>query len=205
MKKLAAITVVLLVASLLLGGCARLRRWMYQGGDRDAWQQPARVIEVLAIGNGHRLADLGSGGGYFAFPLAEAAGPDGHVYAVDVDEELLALLMAEAEERGVRNIEPLLAAPDDPRLPEDGVDLLFTCNTYHHLPDRVAYFTRIRDRIRPGGRVAIIDYKPEGFLQKRHATPVETIRQEMELAGYSLVAEHGFLERQSFLVFRVAE
>jgi len=205
MKRLASLTVILVVASLLLGGCTRLRRWAYQGGDRDSWQQPARVIDALDIAEGTRLADVGSGGGYFTFLLAEAAGPDGHVYAIDVDASMQELLVAEADRRGVMNVETILAAPDDPRIPEDGVDLLFTCNTYHHLPDRVAYFAGLRDRIRPGGRVAIIDYKAEGFLQKRHATPADVVRGEMSEAGYALVAEHDFLERQSFLIFQVAE
>lgn len=205
MKRLASLTVALVVASLLLGGCARLSRWAYQRGDRDSWQQPARVVEVLDVSSGNRLADVGSGGGYFTFRLAEAVGPDGHVYAVDVDAGLHELLVAEAKSRGVTNVETILGAPDDPRLPEDGVDLLFLCNTYHHLPDRVAYFAGLRDRIRPGGRVAIIDYKAEGFFQKRHATPADVVRGEMSEAGYVLAAEHDFLERQSFLIFRVAE
>jgi ubiquinone/menaquinone biosynthesis C-methylase UbiE len=206
MKRLAALTTALLLVSLLSGvGCAKLKRWAYERGDRDDWQQPERVVEVLEVSTGSRLADVGSGGGYFVFRLAEAVGPDGHVYAVDVDAGLHELLEEEANRRGVTNIETILAAPDDPRLPEDGVDLLFTCNTYHHLPDRVAYFSGLRDRIRPGGRVAIIEYTPEGPAGKRHSTSADVIRGEMVEAGYEVVAEHDFLERQAFLIFRVSE
>ncbi|MDH3684626.1 MAG: class I SAM-dependent methyltransferase [Myxococcales bacterium] len=203
MKKSVSLVAALVIVSVLLGGCARFRRWSYESGNRDAWQQPARVIEVLEIPSGRRLADLGSGGGYFSFRLAEAVGPDGHVYAVDVDADLNELLAAEIEERGLTNLETILADPTDPRLPEDGVDLLFTCNTYHHLPDRVAYFRGLRDRIRPGGRVAIIDYRYEGFIQKRHATPAEVVRSEMAEAGYTLTREYDFLERQNFMIFQV--
>jgi len=205
MKRLASLIIAVVMVSLLLGGCARFRRWVYQGGDRDSWQQPARVIEMLEISSGTRLADLGSGGGYFAFLMAEAVGQDGYVYAIDVDADMHELLRAEASRRGVTNLETILAEPADPRLPEDGVDLLFTSNTYHHLSDRVAYFSGLRDRIRPGGRVAIIDYKYEGILQKRHATPVDTVRSEMALAGYTLIREYDFLERQNFLIFEVAQ
>ncbi|MGI9431239.1 MAG: methyltransferase domain-containing protein, partial [Myxococcota bacterium] len=87
MKKAVSLVAALVIVSVLLGGCARFRRWAYESGNRDAWQQPARVIEVLEIPSGRRLADVGSGGGYFSFRLAEAVGPDGHVYAVDVDAE----------------------------------------------------------------------------------------------------------------------
>ncbi len=107
----------------------------------------------------------------------------------------------DVEERGASNVEVVLAAYDDPRLPPTSVDLVFTSNTYHHIEGRVAYFTRVAEALSQRGRVAIIDYKPEGFFQKRHATPAETIRKEMESAGYSLAMDFGYLERQSFQVF----
>lgn len=203
MRRLESLTVALLVAALLLGGCAQVKKWAYERGDRDSWQQPARVIDALGVATGSRVADLGSGGGYFTFLLSTAVGPDGHVYAVDVAADMNELVAEEAKRRGVLNVETILARPDDPMLPEDGVDLLFSSNTYHHLGERVAYFARLRDRIRPGGRVAIIEFDPAAH--GRHATSPEVIRSEMRQAGYVLEVEHPFLERQSFQIFKVAE
>jgi arsenite methyltransferase len=193
---------LVIVVSLACVGCNRIKRWGYAGSDRDEWQQTERVIATLGVAPGARVADLGAGGGYFAFPLAEAVGPEGRVFAIDVDAGMVEYLRAESEKRGLAQLTAMQATEDDPRVPESGVDLLFTCNTYHHLHDRVAYFERLRGAILPGGVLAVIEYRPEGgFFHERHATGPEVIRRELEEAGWVLLVEHDFLERQSFLVF----
>ena len=192
----------LLVASL--SGCAAWKRIAYDGFfGRDGWQQPERVVEVLEIRPGARVADLGAGGGYFTFRLADAVGPDGRVYAVDVDRDMTDYLGERAREEGLDNVVVVLAQYDDPLLPEAGVDLIFTVNTYHHFKDRSAYFARAARALAPGGRVAVIDFRPEGLFQRLfpHSTSAEVIRTEMESAGYRLDAEYDFLEDQSFQVF----
>jgi ubiquinone/menaquinone biosynthesis C-methylase UbiE len=138
---------------------------------------------------------VGAGGGYFRFRRAAAVGPRGGVSAVDVARGMVEYLRDRAEREDRAQVVAVLAEPDDPNLPEP-VDLVFTCNTYHHLTDRVAYFRRVRDLLRPGGRVAVID-----FAEGRHATPRSAIEQELGAAGYRLVAAPDFLDRQSFLVF----
>jgi arsenite methyltransferase len=162
-------------------------------------------VTALAIEPGDTVADLGSGSGYFTLRLAEATGASGRVLAVDVDADMNELVTERAREAGVANVETVLAQPDDPKLPEGAVDLVFTCNTYHHLEERPAYFARLRRALAPGGRVAIVEYREQAFLLRRHATPPDVIRSEMETAGYRLVADHDFLERQSFLVFAPEE
>jgi ubiquinone/menaquinone biosynthesis C-methylase UbiE len=191
-----------LVAFLLLAGCTALKRCAYEGGNRDSWQKPEEVIQALALKPGDRVADLGSGSGYFTFRLARAVGPTGKVYAVDVDEGLNRDLAGRAKRDGYGNIEVILAEPGDPRLPESSVDLFFTSNTYHHLENRARYFTTLRSTLRPGGKVAIIDFNREGWIQSLgHYTPAEDIKREMNEAGYELEREHDFLTKQSFLVF----
>jgi ubiquinone/menaquinone biosynthesis C-methylase UbiE len=199
--RLLAVLVVLLVVTAV--GCAGLKRFAYSGFGRDRWQHPEQVIGSLGIQTGDRVADLGSGGGYFTFRLADAVGPDGKVYAVDVDPGMIRHLEERASKEGYSNVEVVLAQYDDPLLPEPGVDLIFTCNTYHHLEDRIAYFDRARQYLRPGGRVAIVEHRPGGWLQWifPHSTPSEVIRTEMEAAGYQFQNEHSFLPRQNFLVF----
>lgn len=133
----------------------------------------------------------------------EAVGPGGKVYAVDVDRDMTGLIAKRAADEQRSNIDVILAKPDDPLLPETGVDLVFTCNTYHHLEKRVAYFTKVREYLRPNGRVAIIDLDGRAWLEGllRHYTPRESIVREMEQAGYELQHDFDFLDRQSFLIF----
>jgi predicted methyltransferase len=188
--------------ALLVSGCGALKRCAYEGFARDAWQQPERVVADLALAPGARVADLGAGGGYFTFRLAHAVGPTGLVYAVDVDPDMVDFLAEAAEKEGLGNVRPVLAAADDPRVPER-VDLVFTSNTYHHLENRVAYFSALRERaLAPGGRVTIVEYRPE---VTSHATARETIEQEMTAAGFRLEKSFDYLERQHFLVFERAD
>ncbi len=201
-RALAALALLPLLLSL---GCGAIKRWAYAGGDRDRWQRPEEVIQLLGIKPGDHLADLGAGGGYFTYPLAEATGPDGIVYAIDVDPDMTRYLEEHSREIGADNVRVVLAASDDPSIPDASIDLLFTCNTYHHLKDRVTYFERAQRLLRPGGRVAIIEYEEEGGFQvlSPHATPKDVILWELTRAGYRLERDYGLLEKQTFLIFSI--
>ncbi len=205
MGRVSSRSVIWILSALLTTGCGPIRRFMYAGFDRDDWQQPDRVIESLRLEPGSKVADVGAGGGYFTFRLADAVGKDGRVYAVDVDEEMTTYLSERAAEEGASNVEVVLAPFDDPTIPAT-VDLIFTCNTYHHIESRTAYFQRTRQYLADGGLVAIVELKDEGWFQKlfAHNTPKEVIRSEMEAAGYLLANDYDFLERQSFLIFEAA-
>ncbi len=194
---------ILIALLLTLCGCGRIKRAVYEPADRGEWQQVERVISSLEIQPGQRVADLGAGGGYFTFHLAEAVGPEGKVYAVDIDSDMTRHLEQRASREGYANVEVILAEPGDPRLPKGTLDLLFTCNTYHHLEDPSAYFARVMSSLRPGGRVAIIDHKPEGWFQRifPHSSRAESVASEMETAGYRLLVEHDYLEKQNFQTF----
>lgn len=194
---------LLVAAALLTAGCTALKRYAYEGFGRDGWQQPEKVVQSLALKPGDRIADLGSGGGYFTFRFSQAVGPSGKVYAVDVDREMLEYVAGRAKDDGHLNIETVLARYEDPRLPESGVDLIFTSNVYHHIEGRVKYFANAAKYLRPGGRIAIVDFDGRHWTATfiGHYTPVEVIRKEMEEAGYRLERELDFLDRQSFLVF----
>ena len=199
------ITLVPLVLSLLLTtGCAEWAYRQMNDPERDAWQQPKAVVQALRITPGSHVADLGSGGGYFTWYLAEAVGSQGKVYAVDIEEVGLRMVREEAGRRGIGQVEIVRSTTTDARLSER-VDLVFTCNTYHHMQDRAAYFRALAEFLAPAGRVAIIDYKPAGFAWLfGHSTTDETVRREMESAGYQLVEAHEFLPKQHFQVFRPA-
>jgi arsenite methyltransferase len=191
------------LALVLLAGCTALKQCAYEGFGRDEWQQPETVIRSLGIGSGDHVADLGSGSGYFTFRLAKTVGPAGKVYAVDIDRGLNDALASRSQAEAIGNIEVILAKPDDPLLPPGAVDLIFTSNTYHHIENRARYFANARKYLRPGGRVAIIDFNSNDWLASLggHYTSGDTIKQEMLQAGYTVQEEFNFVERQSFIVF----
>lgn len=193
----------LALALLILASCAVIKQCAYEGIGRDQWQQPERVIQSLEIKPGARVVDLGSGGGYFTFRLAKAVGSSGKVYAVDIDRDMTDLVAKQAKKEPAGNVEVILGKPDDPLLPEAGVDLIFTVDTYHHFENRVNYFAKLRKVLRPNGRIAIIDFDRRAWFEGlwRHYTPSEFIKREMEAAGFSLQREFDFLDRQSFLIF----
>jgi ubiquinone/menaquinone biosynthesis C-methylase UbiE len=187
---------------LWLSGCAELAYRHMNDPSRDAWQKPKEVVEKLAIVPGSRVADLGAGGGYFTWYLAGAAGPEGTVYAVDIDETGLSIIKKEMHARGIRNVIPIHGEPDDAKLPRP-VDLVFSCDTYHHMKDRVDYFKSLARSLNANGRVAILDFHPHGFFSGilGHGTAAEEVRREMEAAGYRRIDDFDIVERQHFQVF----
>ena len=203
-RRLALAAAVLKIA-WQAGGCASCKRAAYEGVDRDEWQRPDAVIALLGIGPGDRVADLGAGGGYFTFRLAEAVGESGHVFAVDVDDDMVDYLAQQARERGAANVAVVRGEFEDPKLPDGEIDVLFTCNTYHHIADRTAYFRRVLVDLAPNGRVAIVELDGRGGWFARafgHYTSADTIAREMREAGYEQIAKHEILPRQSFQIFR---
>jgi ubiquinone/menaquinone biosynthesis C-methylase UbiE len=192
--------ILLMVAS---ASCTDIKKLAYEGLDRDEWQHPEEVIKALSIKPGDRIADLGAGSGYFTFRLADAVGPTGRVYAVDVDTDMNADLEKRVKDTGYQNIEVLLAQLNDPGLPDTGVNLIFSSNSYHHFENRATYFANVRKYLQLHGRLAIIDFNGEGWLQQiiGHYTSEETIQGELEEAGYILEQKLDFLPNQGFLIF----
>jgi len=171
---------------------------------RDAWQMPDRVIAALNLKPGQIAADIGAGTGYFSVRLARSSSAP-KVYAADIEPSMVEYLRGRAAKEGLKNVVAVQAAADTPNLPEP-VDLVLIVDTYHHIGDREVYFRKLTRSLRPGGRVAIIDFKsdlPEG-PPKEFRFPVEKFEGEMSRAGYRLSAQHDFLPRQNFLIFEVA-
>ena len=178
---------------------------------RASWQRPAKVIEALGIRKGQRVADVGAGEGYFTFLLADAVGSSGRVYAVEIDPYLADALERRAEGRDAANVDVVLGELDDPRLPDGGVDLVFLCNTYHHVERRTDYFDRLRADLRPGGRVAVIDMRSDLtgvarlFADADHWMRREDLLGEMEIAGYRHLRSFDVLPVQNFEIFTPAD
>jgi ubiquinone/menaquinone biosynthesis C-methylase UbiE len=168
---------------------------------RDVWQMPEHVVASLGLRPDMAVADIGAGTGYFAKYLARSV-PRGKVFAVDIEPAMLGYLEQRAASDGLDNVVTVLAEADDPKLPKP-VDRVLIVNTYHHLPERVAYFSRLRPSLADGARVVVIDFRKESPSgpPAAYRFPPEQIEGEMREAGYRLVESHDFLPRQHFLVF----
>jgi len=173
---------------------------------REAWQKPAEVLASLALQPGESVADIGAGSGYFALRFAAAVGPSGTVYAVDVDREMLAYTQARAKEKQLTNLKLVLADPHDPRLPPASVDLIFICDTLHHIPNRGTYYPLLVRALKPGGRLVNIDFKKDREVTLGPPFAMRIARDDMvreaEAGGFHLVKEFNFLPYQYFLVFQ---
>ncbi len=177
----------------------------FESPERSAWQKPDEVVASLALAPTAKVADLGAGTGYFAVRFASAA-PEGKVYAVDIEPNMVAWLAERANKEGLANLEAVQAEPDDPRLPAS-VDLVFMCNVFHHLADPKAYFEAVAGKLEPEGRVVIVDFRkdnpddapgPPAKMRMRSAEIVEI----MQAAGYTLIREdRELLDYQYLLEF----
>ena len=179
-------------------------KWAHVFDDpaRDAWQKPHEVLRALAPAPDAVVADIGSGTGYFSVRLAHAV-PRGRVYGVDTEPDMVKYLAERARREGLKNVVSVAGRPDDAALPEK-VDLVLMVDVYHHVGDREAYFSRLRGSLKPGGRVAVIDFSEtskDGPPKRERISPTR-VRAEMQRAGYTLAEEHRFLPNQYFLVFR---
>ena len=175
---------------------------VFEDPGRDAWQLPDSVVAVLADRKDLLVADIGSATGYFPVRFARAL-PRGFVYGADIEPGMIQYLNDRARKEGLSNLVSVLAAPEDPHLPRP-VDLVFLCDTYHHIDGRVEYFTRLKSQLRPGGRIAVVDFRPESERGPEHKLAPEVVERELTAAGYRLQVRHTFLPDQYFLVFTSA-
>ncbi len=180
-------------------------RALFESSERDGWQKPFEVIRALGVQPGATVADIGAGTGHFARRMARVVGERGTVFAADFEPNMVVELRASAERDGLASLIPVLASADDPRLPDGTADLIFICNTWHHIADRVAYARRLKRDLAPGGRVAIVDfYKralPVGPPSPHKLTAAE-VQTEFEAAGYRLAKRiDELLPYQYVLVF----
>ncbi len=165
---------------------------------RDSWQKPHEVVMALKLKPTETIADIGAGSGYFTRRFAMHAGT---VYAVDIDQKLLDAAMKDAP----KNVKPILAAPDDPKLPAESVDTIFFCDVLHHIENRAAYYPKLAKALKPGGRIVIVDfYKrplPIGPPESMKLTGDQVIG-ELQAAGFRKTQSLDFLPYQYFLVFQ---
>jgi ubiquinone/menaquinone biosynthesis C-methylase UbiE len=179
-----------------------------EGPDREDWQQPDRVMDALQIGDGSVVADLGAGAGWFTIRLARRVGPNGRVYAEDVQPQMIEAITRRVQREGLRNVVPTLGTPVDPQLPPNGVDVILIVDSYSEFEQRIALLRNIARSLRPDGRIGIINFKKDGGGgpgpdQDERVDAADVIR-DAAAAGLRLRNRETFLRFQYFLVFERA-
>lgn len=176
----------------------------FDNPERNAWQMPDKVVEALAIKPEARVADIGAGTGYFTIRLARVASK-GTVYSVDIEPKMVAYLGKRAKSQGLENVRPVLGAKDSANLPSP-VDLALLVNSYHHIEGRVAYIKKLAKSLRPNGRIALVEYRPDAKrgAPKHFRLSIAQMDKEMMAAGFKRVASHDFLPHQNFLIYQAA-
>ena len=169
--------------------------------------KPDEILKALNLEPGHLIVDLGCGGGYFTFRFSEAVGKVGQVFALDTDNDNLKHIRRHAQSKNIGNIILCNAVEGGVYLPDNFFDLVFLRNVYHHLENRATLMSGYKQKLKKGGRVAIVEHKPgvSIFNWKRlfgHNVPKETIEAEMNQAGFKKIQEFDFLPEQSFTIYQ---
>lgn len=183
--------------------------------ERDAWQQPQRVMDALNVGPGSPVADVGCGRGYFTARLAERVGEQGKVYAEDVQDDVLKAVTDYASEKKLTQIVTIHGTEDDPSLPPNSLDAILIVNAYHEMKHYQAMLAGFGKALKPGGLLAIVDHqdaagKPRGDYEEEHKISLELVREESTHNGFEFVREEKGFDRPSgdggghffFLIFR---
>ena len=177
---------------------------MLEGPDREAWQRPDQIMDALGIGDGSVVADLGAGGGWFTVRLARRVGPNGLVYAEDIQPQMIEAIHRRVAREGLGNVVPVLGSADSPALPPSSVDAALMVETLYEVENRQQLLTNIREALKPGGRLGIVEYRTDGG-GPGPAPEMRLSEQQVvstaEAAGFRLHRQEQFLPYQYLLIF----
>ncbi len=176
--------------------------------DRDAEEQPDRVVRTIHIKPGDTVVDLGAGVGYFTWRLAQVVGPTGKVIAVDIQPGMIEQLEKNLAERNVHNVDVVLGSEDNPKLPVGEADLVLLVDVYHELQQPEKTMEHVRRSLKPGGRVVIIEYRkedPEIPIQPLHKMTAREVRAEVEPMGFEFDELQSYLPTQHIIIFKKAQ
>lgn len=178
-----------------------------EGPDREAWQRPDRIMDELAIGERSVVADLGAGGGWFTVHLAARVGPNGRVYAEDIQPEMLQAITRRVQRLEFRNVEPRLGTAVDPRLPKGSLDAALIVDAYNEIEQPVTLLKNLATSLKPTGRLGIVNFKKDGGgpgppMEER--IDPERVINDARRAGLKLQSRGDFLRYQYLLIFTPA-
>jgi ubiquinone/menaquinone biosynthesis C-methylase UbiE len=172
--------------------------------EREEEEHPAQVLEALDLRPGEIVADLGAGSGYFTFRMAPKVGETGKVLAVEIQETMLNTLRARASALEAANVEVVQGTETDPHLPAGGVDLVLVVDVYHELAYPFEVMTKVREALKPGGRVVFVEYRkedPEVPIKEVHKMSVKQLEKEMNAVGLVRVRTVETLPLQHIVFF----
>jgi ubiquinone/menaquinone biosynthesis C-methylase UbiE len=177
---------------------------LLEGPDRDAWQRPDQIMDALQIGENSVVADLGAGGGWFTVRLARHVGPNGHVYAEDIQPEMVSAIERRMQREGLKNVTTLRGTADDPKLPAAALDAVLIVDAYHEIERPVTLLRNVRTALKPTGLVGIINFKKDGSgpgppMEER--VDAEQVIADGRAAGLELRKRESFLRYQYMLTF----
>ncbi len=210
------ITLIIIAAMALLAGAAPDARQhgrlfpptdlgLLEGPDRDAWQRPGEIMDALGIYDGSVVADLGAGGGWFTIRLARRVGPNGIVYAEDVQREMIEAMQRRVEREGLsKRVRFQLGTSSDPKLPPNVLDAALIVDAYHEMAQPVALLRNLARSLKPNGRIGIVNFTKEGHgpgpRMEERVDPERVVR-DATAAGLRLIARSDFLRYHYMLVF----
>ncbi len=183
---------------------------LLERSNREDVQKSPEIMKALAFKPGERVADIGAGSGYFTIPTAEAVGPAGVVWALDIAPEMLEYLDFRLKSLKIGNVRLRKVLSDDPQLEPASVDTILMIDAIHYVKDRVAYARKLQQGLAPGGRLVIIDYIPRPMSERPWGPPPEQqiprrqMDADMAAAGFKVAQAHDFLPEQYFVVYTVA-
>ncbi len=172
--------------------------------EREVEERPQRVIDALQIKPGQTIVDLGAGSGYYSFRIAALVGERGKVLAVDVEPQMLQLISERATRAGIKNVTAVRSTARDPNLPANSVDLLFMVDVYHELEFPFEMMVKVREALKPAGRVALIEYRaedPQVMIKPVHKMSERQIIRELEAAGFRHLKTVDTLPIQHLVLF----
>jgi SAM-dependent methyltransferase len=171
-------------------------------------ERPDLVLEAMELKNGDVVADIGAGSGFFTRRLAKAVGPDGRVFGVDIQPEMLGILRETSQKEGIKNIIPVLGEEDDPKLPAGAIDWVLLVDTYHEFQDPQTMLRHIRACLAATGKVALVEYRLHGdtarHIKEDHRMSVRQVLAEWNPAGFRLIDLIESLPSQHLFIFEKA-
>ncbi len=171
---------------------------------RDSWQQPEAIMDSLGISAGMTIGEAGAGDGYFTFHLARRVGPDGIIYANDIDEDALDNLRARMKRENVENIVTILSEEDDAMFPEKKLDMVVMMNVFHHIEHPTEWMESVIPSMKPGAYMVFIETDPEKRRSGRgHFLTKNEILERMEKTRFVFVRRLDFLDRDTIHIFEL--
>lgn len=177
---------------------------LLEGPDREAWQEPERVMDALGIAEGFVVADIGAGGGWFTIRLAGRVGPNGRVYAEDIQPQMIEAIERRVKRENLRWVKTVRGTALDPGLPKGALDAALIVEAYNEMEQPIVLLRNVGLALKPNGRLGIIEHKKDGFgpgpPMSERVDPQRVIR-DAEQAGLRLISHETFLRYQYMLVF----